>query len=574
MADLTYDAVVVGGGNKAILLAMYLRKYGGMDVGVFERRHEIGGCLATEEIAAPGFRGNTHATIILPWYYLPVWRDFPEFWEYGAQWEQYLCSDGYVFKDNETCLTIYSVKHDPSQERTAEQIGRFSQKDADKWLKLWEVWQTDEYQRVNIDTLFLPAELRGSPDVMERQMAVYQKVLDAGFVMDSLLLAASPLRVVREWFDSRELQCCILRFIVSGITDVNESGQGPMAMGMSLTLPTIGFNRGGTHMIAHAAHQIDTQLGVKFHINKEVEKVIIENGKATGIRLMDGTEVGARKLVVSAGLSPHQLCFDLIGRDYLDDLLAKRVELIEREFGGLMWYTYAVHEAPRYKAAAFNPDVNECMWLGMLRDPDPQHIARECKYTKLHMWPPLEDYCPTVWCHSLVDPSYAPPGKHVVNTEQIVPPATAHTEEEWLEIRQRYADELIIIWEQYAPNMNWDNVIGVDTNSPYDCLRMKNMTPTGQMGGIDRTMWQVNENRPTPELANHRTPIRNLYATGTYWHTGSSASASESYNCYRVIANDMDLGKPWEEPGKEEPDSLVEQMRSIIKRVQDTVGAR
>lgn len=568
MADLAYDAVIVGGGNKAVLLAMYLQKYGGMSVGVFERRHEIGGCLATEESAAPGFRGNTHATVILPWYYLPVWRDFPEFWEYGAQWEQYLSSDGYVFRNNETCLGIYSVKHDPTQERTAEQLARFSQRDAENWLKLWQVWQSDEYQRVQIDNMFLPAEAKADPAIMERQMAVYGKVLEAGFVMDSVFLAASPLRMVREWFDSAELQCCILRFVIGAITDVNESGQGPLAMGIALTLPTIGFNRGGTHMIAHSAHQICTQLGVEWHTNTEVEKVLIENGAATGIRLMDGSEVRAKKIVVSAGLHPRQLCFDLIGREHLDGLLARRVELIEDSFGGLMWYTYAIHEAPRYKAAAFNPDINECMWLGLMPDPDPVHLANECKYTQLQKWPPIQDYCPAVWCHSLVDPSYAPPGKHVANTEQLVPGATAHSEKEWLEIKKRYADDLLTLWQDYAPNMTWDNVIGVDTNSPYDCLRMSNLSPNGQMGGIDRTLYQTNQNRPTPELANHRTPIENLYATGTFWHTGSSASASESYNCYRIIANDLELGKPWEEQGKEEPDSLVEEQRAMIKRLQ------
>ncbi len=35
MADLTFDAVVCGGGNKALMLAMYLAKYGGMRVGGF-----------------------------------------------------------------------------------------------------------------------------------------------------------------------------------------------------------------------------------------------------------------------------------------------------------------------------------------------------------------------------------------------------------------------------------------------------------------------------------------------------------------------------------------------------------
>jgi beta-carotene ketolase (CrtO type) len=572
MPDTTFDAVMVGGGNKSLLLALYLVKYGGMSVGIFERRHEIGGCLATEESAAPGFRGNCHATIILPWYYLPVWRDFPEFWDYGAQWEQYRCSNGYVFSDKENCLAIYSQKHDPTQERTAKEIARFSQRDAEKWLKLWQLWQSDEMQRVQVDGVFLPPELRQAPEVMERQAAILPKVFEAGFVPDSILMSSSMLHVAQEQWESLELQSCILRFALSGVTDVNESGRGIELMGMTGTLPTIGFNRGGTHQIAHAAHQILVQSGCKFFTHAEVDKVIIENGEAKGIRLKDGSQVGARKLVVSAGLNAAQLCFDLIGREHLDALLAKRVELLERNFGALMWYTFALHKAPQYKAAAFNPDINECMWLGLARDPDPEHVARECMYVKLKKWPPLEDYCPTVWCHSLVDPTYAPPGKHTANTEQIVPPVTAHTEAEWLEIKKRYAEELVSIWQQHAPNMTWDNVIGVDTNSPYDCLRMKNMAPTGQMGGLDRTLSQINENRPTPELANHRTPVKNLYATGCQWHTGSSASASESYNCYRVIATDLGLGKPWEEPGKEEPDSLVQQLQAIEKRLQTMVS--
>ena len=148
MADLTFDAVVCGGGNKALMLAMYLAKYGGMSVGIFERRHEIGGGLATEETSAPGFRGNTHANIMLPWYYSPLYRDFPEFWEYGGQIDQYPVSDGAVFLNNKTCLAIYSEKEDPTQERTAREMARFSEKDAETWLKFWKLWQDDDFQRV------------------------------------------------------------------------------------------------------------------------------------------------------------------------------------------------------------------------------------------------------------------------------------------------------------------------------------------------------------------------------------------------------------------------------------------
>ena len=570
MADKTYDVVIVGGGNKSLLIALYLIKYGGMSVGIFERRHEIGGCLCTEEIAVPGFRGNPHANIILPWYYLPILRDFPEFWDYGAQWDQHLCSDGFVFRDKGNCLAIYSDKHDPTQEKTMKEIARFSEKDAETWQNLWKLEQDETFQRVLMDTLFNPGEMRMTDDIINRQMEIYPRLIELGFEPDELILKASHMRACKEWFDSPELQSCILRFAVSSVIDITEPGQGgPSLLGMAMTLPTIGFNRGGTHMVAHAAHQLLTQMGCQFHINKHVDKAIIENGRATGIRLSDGTEVKANKLVIST-LPPWQLLFDLIGEEHIPEKMGRRVRLLDKSFGCLMWYSFAVHEAPKYIAEDFNPDIHECQWLGLQPDPDPVHIARECLYEKMHKFPPLEDYASTVGCHSLVDPSFAPPGKHVVQNEQLCPPASTFTEKEWLEIKDRYADELISIWKDYAPNMNWDNVIGIDTNTPYDANRMLNLAPNGTMAGIDRTPCQVDGLRPTPELANHRTPIEGLYATGGCWHVGSNAGSSESYNCYKIIAKDMGLDGPWDRDGKEDPESLVEQLQKVRKRVQES----
>ena len=226
MPDETFDAVIIGGGNQALYLAMYLAKYAGMSVGVFERRHELGGGLTTEEIAAGGFRGNTHAVIQLPWYHLPLWRDFPEYWDYGAQIDQHLCSDGAVFRNNQTCLAIYSEKHDPDQERTAKEIARFSERDAEKWLKLRKNWGEESVQRVEMDMLFNPAELRGTPEMFERQLAIYPLLVEAGVEPDSLILASNFMRVAREFWESPELQYCAVRFALSSAFDVNQPGLG------------------------------------------------------------------------------------------------------------------------------------------------------------------------------------------------------------------------------------------------------------------------------------------------------------------------------------------------------------
>jgi len=117
--------------------------------------------------------------------------------------------------------------------------------------------------------------------------------------------------------------------------------------------------------------------------------------------------------------------------------------------------------------------------------------------------------------------------------------------------------------------MTWDNIIGVDTNSPYDLVRLKNLMPSGHYSGIDFSVNQRDDWRPIPELANHRTPVKNLYCTGAAWPWGGTMNCDSGYNCYKIIAKDLGLRKPWEEKGKEEPESLIQEWRRVGKRIRE-----
>ena len=79
----------------------------------------------------------------------------------------------------------------------------------------------------------------------------------------------------------------------------------------------------------------------------------------------------------------------------------------------------------------------------MRLDLSPEHIAKEGKWAALGMLPPLEDYNPVVGCHSLVDPAFAPPGKHVAQNEMQGPRASDLPEKEWLALKEKYAEAMV-----------------------------------------------------------------------------------------------------------------------------------
>ena len=567
MPDATYDAVIIGGGAKALPLAMYLTRYGGMSVGVFERRHEVGGGVATEENAAPGFLSNTHAQMLFMWmHWTVVQRDFPEFDDYGGKVEQHVCNNSAIFSNNQTCLTTYSTKHDPTQERTAREIARFSEKDAELWLKLWDL--REPFLKMFCGGIYSPIDAATAAQGAAL-FALMPALAEKGIQMEPIQGAYSPLRGAKEIWESKEMQCILVRQSLSGGADVTLPSAGAGALFLPVILPYMCFQVGGTHQAAHAFHKILLADGAKVWTHCDVDKVIIENGTATGIRLTDGTEIGARKLVIST-LSPQQLCFDLIGREYLNSQIVRRIELLETNHTTIAWYNWAIHEPPDYIAAEFNPDVNKAFWLGLHQTNDPDTMARETYWRRLGKMAPIEDYNPVAWCHSRVDPRYAPPGKHIASHENYMPPATALSEREWLALKKQHAEDMIGLWQTFAPNMTWDNVIGYAPDTPYDCLRMKNMAPDGNWAIIDPVPHQTGPFRPIPELADHRTPIKNLYATGAAWGA-AGASVAQGYTCYKVIAEDLGLTKPWLEPGKEEPDSLVQQTLSTEKKLRESV---
>ena len=101
MPEAHYDAVVLGGGHHATIIAPYLAR-AGLSVGVFERAPHLGGGANTSEGPAPGYLMNncSHWT---RFYAHPAYRDF-DLAEEGLRYVFPEGNEGMVFDDGSSFI--------------------------------------------------------------------------------------------------------------------------------------------------------------------------------------------------------------------------------------------------------------------------------------------------------------------------------------------------------------------------------------------------------------------------------------------------------------------------------------
>jgi phytoene dehydrogenase-like protein len=80
-----------------------------------------------------------------------------------------------------------------------------------------------------------------------------------------------------------------------------------------------GYPLGGSQKVVFKIAKLYKKLGGKIHYKSRVEDVLIENDKAVGVRLEDGS-VHKADIVVWAG-DGHRLIFDILGGKYMDNTI-------------------------------------------------------------------------------------------------------------------------------------------------------------------------------------------------------------------------------------------------------------
>jgi phytoene dehydrogenase-like protein len=536
MGNKSYDAIIIGGGNMGLCLGAYLQR-AGMETAIFERRHEEGSAIFTSECTAPGFLHNLHAQYMEFIDWMPFYHDF-ELEKLGARCLYPKAQSGIAFSDGRPPIVLYSVEKPEHYELTHESISVYSKNDADTFVQLRQKLQAGEM--LFASQLYSPPTLP-SEDIPDPS-STGEKALMMMMDLPPHLALGNARGLIDYLFETPELRALLYRMSVEWGIPLEVMGLGAPALGIWFFYLNWRLMVGGTHTLAHAMVMAGVREGMDFYESSEVVKVLIKHGKASGVRLKDGTEIEARELVASnADLKATFL--QMVGEENLSPLWVKRAKDFKIGPSCVLASTaLALHEAPDYKSARHNPDINKCFYTVVGFD-TPDEVLEYCRDAEHDRIPRIPGA--GTWVNSLWDPTYAPPGKHSLTGWFFFPKASTHTRDEWEDVRATYNDRFIERLSRWAPNMTRDNIIADYFYTPLDQQDEMRLMEGDFCNGAVRPD-QMGHNRPFPEAAHYRTEIENLYLCGPYTHPGGGASAACGYNAFKIIAEDFGLEKTWE----------------------------
>ncbi len=528
----TYDAIVVGAGHNGLVAAAYLAR-AGVSVLVVERRERVGGIADTVEIA-PGMKvpavlhtvGRLRPSVV---------REL-ELRRHGLS---LVAPDVRVFapQPDGRAVTLYT---DPA--RTAHGLRAWSEHDADGYAGF------DRLVR-SLGRFIAGLAAETPPDVKTPGLGDALAGLRLGRAFRGLgkgdsrsILRVLPMAIadfVAEAFETDPLRAAIatrgfqhtaMGPWSAGTTNVflaDSAGNDGGAAGQTV------YARGGPGALSEALAAAVRAAGGEIRTGAEVAAIRTADGRATGVVLADGEEIGSR--IVVAGADPKRVLTTLLDPVVVGPGMRWRAGNI-RTPGTVAKVNLALRGMPRFPAAGDGAEA-----LGRLRGriviaPGIDHVERAfdaSKYGRLSESPYLEATIP-----SLVDPDLvagAADGSQVVSIHLQWAPYTLR-EGTWDERRDELGDLAVRTLEAYAPGLG-DLVTARQVLTPLDLERDYGLTgghPYHAEPSLDSFfVW-----RPLFGHARYRLPVDGLYLAGSGAHPGGGITGQPGQNAAREILAD------------------------------------
>ena len=136
----------------------------------------------------------------------------------------------------------------------------------------------------------------------------------------------------------------------------------------------------------------------------------------------------------------------------------------------------------------------------------------------------------------MVDPSLAPPGKHVMSINIFHAPRDLR-EGDWSTEREKFGERCIDVLAEYMPNLK-DMIAHKRFWSPAD-LEAEFGLIGGNIAHFDMTPRQMFGLRPLAGCSQYRTPAPGLYLCGSGAWPGGTVTGIPGHNASQQILNDL-----------------------------------
>ena len=512
-----YDAVIIGGGHNGLISAAYLAR-AGMKTLVLEKRHVLGGAAVTE-VLFPGFRFSVFSYVVsllrpeiirelqLPRHgldILPLDGTFTPLHE-GAG--PAAGGGDYLWRVNDHGRTIRELRRWSKTDAEAyEEYGQLMVEMARFIKPILAITPPDLTSLDPRPLMPLAGLARSFQQLPERQQAVFVQ-----------LMTMSAADFLDQWFETDPLKATMA---ASGIIGTYQGVRSPGTAYVLLhhymgeidgAFRAWGIPKGGTGGVSNAIASAARSLGVEIRTEAPVARIVVRNGRATGVALESGEEIEATDVLSSVDSSRTFL--GLLEPGTLEPEFEEEVRRFKFR-GSSGKVNLAVDRLPDFTSL---PGVGEHLRGAISFSPaldDMERAYDDAKYGHFSKKPYIDMIIPT-----LVDPSMAPPGKHVISCfVQYAPYRLAPELGTWDDQREAFGDAVVDRIAEFAPNIR-DIILFRNVQTPLDIERTTGLTEGNIFQG-ELSLEQLFFNRPVPGYARFRTPIRDLWLCGSATHPG------------------------------------------------------
>ena len=504
-----YDAIIIGGGHNGLVCAAYLAK-AGRKVLVLERRHVLGGAAVTEELY-PGFHFSV-CSYVVSLFRPHIIREL-ELAKHGMDLIPLECS--FLPLPNGDSLCRWADRHE-----TRREIARFSQKDAEVYPEFGlAMTKISHFVKSLIDSPAPdPTSLHPRQLIELLRLGKRFKSLGSDLMhLNMQLMTMSAVDFLDLWFESDVLKAPMsVSGIIGTFLGVRSPGTAYVLLHHYMgeidgAFRSWGFCRGGTGQLSLAIASAARSFGAQIRTEAPVQRILVEKQRTNGVVLPSGEEIRARTVV--SGLDPHRTFLSLVGTEHLDDEFVTQIRRYKIR-GSSAKVNLAVDRLPVFSCrkngtAHLRGDVAIAPSIDYL-----EKAYDDAKYGDFSARPYLNVVIP-----SIVDPSVAPPGKHIVSCfVQYAPYAIRQGAEHWPQRREALGDAVVETLAEYCPNLK-ESILFRQVLTPWDLEQEFGLTQGNIFHG-ELSLEQLLFQRPVSGWARYRTPIRNLWMCGSGTHPG------------------------------------------------------